>query len=149
MNLLPNEHDNAETLGMPSFCNQEFQTKCNSCSNNSLGLISKFNLEQKKIRIVGNGEESICPSCREIFSWPELTQCGHIIDKQCVGQNCPVCFKRIVWTAPNVMAEREVKKLVIHCVNEDSGCQYMTSIERMGAHISCECEYERMVCFLD
>lgn len=100
------------------------------------------------MHIVGNGEDYLCPCCQEIFTWPELTHCGHAIDKQCIrDQSCPTCSKPLLWTVPNIMIEREVKTVKIHCINEDAGCPFMGSIEDMDSHIN-QCEYELVVCDL-
>lgn len=120
-----------------------------TCTNIILEIVSIYATANKPIHIVGSSDDFLCPCCEELFTWPELTHCGHVIDKQCLRDHdaCPVCEKPIIWTVPNVKTERDVNDLKIHCINEDSGCPYICSIENMGKHIA-ECGFELVVCYL-
>jgi hypothetical protein len=129
-------------------------------NNSTIFIASKFATAKKPIRVIGNCEDYNCPVCRELYTWPELTPCGHIIDTQCLevyvsnygGEGCPVCRKPLPWTVPNVKIEREVKELKIHCINENEGCAHICSISDMEDHIKecglglVECEYEYLGC---
>ena len=75
-------------------------------------------------------ESLLCYLCQLVARDPELSVCcGTNFCKQCLKKRtnqesgCPVCKDIDVLTAfPNKMSDREIKKLIVLCVNNGQGC---------------------------
>ena len=96
-------------------------------------------------------EYLFCPLCQLVARDPQLSVCcGTNFCKRCLETRaeergaCPVCKEtHIALTVfPNKMSDREIKKLVVLCLNEEAGCGWRNELEKVEDHLTtCEMHY--------
>ena len=100
-------------------------------------------------------EESLfCHLCQLVARDAQLSVCcGTNFCKQCLGRRasetsgCPACNDvNVVLTAfPNKMSDREIKKLIVLCVNNDDGCDWRDELVKLEDHVA-SCEMQDVEC---
>ena len=100
-------------------------------------------------------EVLFCHLCQLVSRDPQLSVCcGTNFCKQCVEKKtseeggCPSCNDTKPLIAfPNKMSDREIKKLIVLCCNNEEGCDWKDQLEKLEDHMTI-CEMQDVECAL-
>ena len=107
--------------------------------------------------VVTPPKELFCHLCDLIARDPQLSVCcGTNFCKQCLEKGrtpaaeqgrCPVCNDTDValTTFPNKMSDRQIKKLIVLCVNNKEGCGWKDELAKLEDHVA-TCEVQDVEC---
>ena len=95
----------------------------------------------------------LCQICQLVARDPRLSVCcGNNFCNTCLDQinrdeGCPTCDDKdcIFTTFPNKLSDREIKKLLIWCINNEKGCSWRDELVNLEDHLSV-CEFEEIEC---
>ena len=97
----------------------------------------------------------LCQICQLVARDPQLSVCcGHNFCKACVAkvendEGCPIATcdenESTFTTFPNKLSNREIKKLLIWCTNDEKGCGWCDELFNLEDHLQ-ECEFEEIEC---
>ena len=95
----------------------------------------------------------LCQICELVARDPQLSVCcGNNFCKTCLDEinsdeGCPTCDDKdsIFTTFPNKLSDREIKKLLIWCKNNENGCEWRDELVNLEDHLSI-CEFEEIEC---
>lgn len=95
----------------------------------------------------------LCQICQLVARDPQLSVCcGNNFCKSClekvtVKERCPTCNdnESFFTTFPNKLSDREIKKLLIWCTNNEKGCGWRDELGNFEDHLIL-CEYEDVEC---
>ena len=97
-----------------------------------------------------------CYLCQLVARDPQLSVCcGTNFCKRCLEKRtspeggCPACNDTdVALTAfPNKMSDREIKKLVVFCLNNEKGCGWTDELAKLEDHVAV-CEMQNVECSL-
>ena len=96
-----------------------------------------------------------CHLCQLVARDPQLTVCcGTNFCKGCLEKKsskegdhgCPACNHTEVVTAfPNKLSDREIKKLIVLCPNNEEGCNWKDELAKLEDHVA-NCEMQDVQC---
>ena len=98
-----------------------------------------------------------CHLCQLVARDPQLSVCcGTNFCKNCllnrIGEEggCPACTDSdaVLTTYPNKMSDREIKKLIVLCLNDEQGCDWKGELGTLEDHVS-TCEMQVVECSQD
>ena len=97
----------------------------------------------------------LCQICQLVACDPQLSICcGNNFCKTCLDkinsdEGCPTCDDKECFftTFPNKLSDREIKKLLIWCNNNEKGCGWRDELANLENHLS-TCEFEEIECVL-
>ena len=96
-------------------------------------------------------EKYLCPICQELLFKPVQTSCGHLFCGRCLkrsnSKNCPSCrtqFRRE--PTEDKFNEREVKNLIVKCLNNSRGCVWAGELGKVSSHVHGVCGYQLVHC---
>lgn len=98
----------------------------------------------------------LCQMCSKVLEEPMVADCGHSFCSPCMQKaltkkrvTCPTCRQVItndqLSPAGDDLVE-QLGKLSLHCKNQASGCETVTHLKEMDAHVGTECEYRLVPC---
>ena len=95
----------------------------------------------------------MCQLCQLVAREPQLSVCcGNNFCKSCLEtrkseESCPACTDNDCFftTFPNKLSDREVKKLLILCKNNEKGCGWRDELVNLEDHLNI-CEFEEIEC---
>ena len=97
----------------------------------------------------------LCQICQLVARDPQLSICcGHNFCKACLNkvendEGCPIATcdenESIFTTFPNKLSNREIKKLLVLCTNDEKGCSWRDELVNWENHLQ-ECEFEEIKC---
>ena len=95
----------------------------------------------------------MCQLCQMVARDPQLSVCcGNNFCKTCLDmrnseEGCPTCTDTDCFftTFPNKLSDREIKKLLILCKNNESGCGWRDELINLEDHLII-CEFEEIEC---
>ena len=94
----------------------------------------------------------LCQICQLVARDPQLSVCcGNNYCKTCLDkvnndEGCPTCDDDEFFTTfSNKLSDREIKKLLIWCMNNDKGCGWRDELVNLENHLL-ECEFEEIKC---
>ena len=98
----------------------------------------------------------LCQICQLVAHDPQLSVCcGNNFCKTCLDkantdEGCPTCDDKECFftTFPNKLSDREIKKLLIWCKNNEKGCGWRDELVNLEDHLS-TCEFEEIEVFED
>ena len=101
-------------------------------------------------------ESLFCHLCNLVARDPQLSVCyGTNFCRECLAERtseegpCPACNDSdvILTTFPNKMSDREIKKLIVLCLNNEQGCGWKNELAKLGDHMII-CEMRDVQCSL-
>ncbi len=101
-------------------------------------------------------ESLLCPACSQVLDEPVVSECGHTFCTSCMQKlltkkqaACPTCkevFTNDQLSPAGVDLVEQLSKLSLHCKNQTSGCQTVTNLHEMEAHLGTACDYRLVPC---
>ena len=94
----------------------------------------------------------LCQICQLVARDPQLSVCcGNNFCKTCLSkvnndEGCPTCDDNEFFTTfSNKLSDREIKKLLIWCMNNEKGCGWRDELANLENHLQ-ECDFQEIKC---
>ena len=98
-------------------------------------------------------ERVICVMCHLPSREAYLTECcGHVFCKSCLNKEettaCPMCSDKNFKTFHNKQINRQVRGLLVYCVNKGKGCKWKGEVNDVRNHLETSdgCQFEEVKC---
>ena len=84
---------------------------------------------------------------------PYMTECcGHVFCKSCLDKEeataCPMCSDKHFNTFYNKQINRQVRGLLVYCINKEKGCEWKGEVKDIGEYLENidSCQFEEVKC---